>query len=105
MPQKNDDIQLNLAIYAICRDPKLKVFTISKIYKVDHRKLGERLRGIPSRRDIQANSRKLTNLEESVLSKYILDLASKGFPPRLTIVEDIANRLLATHQGERVGPR
>jgi hypothetical protein len=105
MPQKNDEAQLNLAIQAIRRDPKLKVYTASKIYQVDHRKLSRRLCGMPPRRAIQANSRKLTDLEESVLTERILDLASKGFPPRLCVVEDMANRLVATRQGERVGPR
>lgn len=105
MPQKDDEAQLNLAIQAIRRDPKLKVYTISKIYQVDHRKLSRRLRGMPPRRAIQANSRKLTDLEESVITERILDLASKGFPPRLCVVEDMANRLVATRQGERVGPR
>lgn len=57
------------------------------------------------RRDIIANSRKLTNLEESVLIKYILDLATKGFPPRVSVVEDMANRLLATRDSPRVGTR
>ena len=42
-----------------------------------------------------ANSRKLTDLEESTLVQYILDLAAKGFPPRLPVVGDMANRLLA----------
>ena len=60
---------------------------------------------MPSRRAIQANSRKLTDLEESVLSVYILDLASKGFPPRLCVVEDMANRIIVTRQGEHVRSR
>ena len=105
MPQKNDETQLNLAIQAIQHDPKLKVYTTSKIYQVDHRKLARWLNGMPPRRDILANSRKLTDLEEQVLIERILDLGSKGFAPRLCVVEDIANRLLATRQGKRVGPR
>ena len=55
------------------------------------------------RRDIPANSRKLTDLEESVLVQYILDLAAKGFPPRVSVVEDMANRLLVMHDAPRVG--
>jgi hypothetical protein len=58
-----------------------------------------------SRRDILANSRKLTNLEESVIVQHILDLDSKGFPPRLSGVEDMANRLLAERDAGRVGTR
>jgi hypothetical protein len=56
-----------------------------------------------SRRDIPANSRKLTDLEESVLLQHILDLATKGFPPWMSIVEDMANRLRTTHDASRVG--
>jgi hypothetical protein len=47
----------------------------------------------------------LVDLEELVIVERILDLDSKGFPPRLCIVEDMANRLIMTRQGERVGPR
>jgi hypothetical protein len=105
MPQKNDENQLNLAIQALQKNPNQSSRAIARIYSVDHRKLGDRLRGIPSRHAIQANSRKLTDLEEIVLIEHILDLDSKGFPPRLCVVEDMANRLLATRDGGRVGQR
>jgi hypothetical protein len=105
MPQKNDERQLILAIQALKRDPALRPRVAARIYSVDHRKLGRRLQGIPSRRDISANSRKLTDLEESVLVQYILDLAAKGFPPRVSVVEDMANRLLAIRDQPRVGTR
>ncbi|KFY28623.1 hypothetical protein V491_00378 [Pseudogymnoascus sp. VKM F-3775] len=67
------------------------------------RKLARRLYGMQPRRDSVANMRKLTNLEESVLVQYILDLAAKGFPPQMSIVEDMANRLLATCDALCVG--
>ena len=86
-------------------DPKLRLRVAARIYSVDHRKLGRRLEGVPSRRDIQANSRKLTTLEELVLVQYILDLAAKGFPPQLSVVEDMANRLLATRDAPCVRSR
>jgi hypothetical protein len=105
MSQKINEAQLNLALQAIRQNPKLSIRHIAKIYQVDNRRLGERLRGIPPRRDISANSRKLIDLEESVLSNYILELDSKGFPPRLCIVEDMANRLIELRDGKRVGPR
>ena len=72
---------------------------------MDHVKLSRRKRGIQPRRDILANSRKLTNLEESVLVQFILDLAAKGFPPRVSIMGDMANRLLATRDAPRVETR
>ena len=91
MPQTNDESQLILAIQAIQKDPTLCHRAAARIYSVDHWKLGHRIPGMCARCDIPANSRKLTDLEESVLVQYILDLATKGFPPRLSVVEDMAN--------------
>lgn len=105
MSCKNDDAQLFLALQAMQNDPNLSARAAGKIYSVDHQKLSRRRRGMQSRRDIPANSRKLTDLEESVIVQYILDLDSKGFPPRLSRVEDMANRLLAERDAQRVGTR
>ncbi|KAL0943508.1 transposase [Colletotrichum truncatum] len=41
------------------------------------------------------NSRNLSDLEEKTIVKYILDLDARSFPPRLSGVEEMANRLLA----------
>ena len=62
MSQKINETQLNLALQAIRQNPKLSIRRVAKIYQVDNRRLGERLRGIPPRRDISANSRKLTGI-------------------------------------------
>ena len=96
MPQEDDERKIILALQAMQNDPKLSARAAAKIYSCSHYKLSSRKLGIRPRRDIPANSRKLTDLEESVLVQHILDLATKGFPPRLSIVEDMANRLLAT---------
>jgi hypothetical protein len=101
MPQKNDKTEINLALQVMQNDPGLSARAAGKIYSVNHEKLCRRRHGIQPRRDNPANSRKLTDLEESVIARNILDLATKGFPPRISIVEDMASRLLAT----RVGPR
>jgi hypothetical protein len=103
MPQQNDEATVQLALQALANNPKLSLRAAEKIYSVNHKKLSRRRRGQLSRRDIPANSRKLTNLEESVIVRYILDLDSKGFPPRLSGVEDMANRLLAERDASRVG--
>ena len=44
----------------------------------------------------------MTNLEESVLVKHILNLAAKGFPPRPYVIEDIANHIIISHDRKRV---
>jgi hypothetical protein len=45
----------------------------------------------------------MSDLEELVLVQYILDLGTKEFPLQKSIVEDIANRILATCSQLRVG--
>jgi hypothetical protein len=37
-----------------------------------------------------------------MLIEYILDLAAKGFPPRLYIIEDIANRIIIIYNREYI---
>jgi hypothetical protein len=73
------------------------------IYNVAEATLRRRRRGMPARRDCQPNSKKLTQLEEEVIVKYILDLDSRGFAPTYAAVRDIANRLLAVRSTNLVG--
>jgi hypothetical protein len=46
---------------------------------------------------------KLTATEEQTIVRYILDLDSRGFAPRLCKVADIADKLLAVRGSEPVG--
>jgi hypothetical protein len=51
----------------------------------------------------KANCHKLTDLEEDTIVRYILDLDSRGFAPRLASIKDIANLLLESRGVLRVG--
>jgi hypothetical protein len=53
--------------------------------------------------EFRSKSYRLTIIEEEVVVQHILDLDTRGFPPRLADVEDMANLLLAERQGGRVG--
>jgi len=81
MPQQKEERNIVLALQAIQNDPTLSARAVGKIYTISHEKLSRRRRGTQPRRDIPANSRKLTDLEELVVFQHILDLDSKGFPP------------------------
>jgi hypothetical protein len=105
MESNSQESRIILALQALKNDSKLTSQRAAKVYNVLCRTLSYRRAGRLSRRDIQPKSRKLTDLEESVIVQYILDLDSKGFPPRLCSVEDIANRLLAERNARRVGTR
>ena len=105
MDSPDKESQVMLACQAIQKTPKLSVREAARIYMVDRGTITKRLRGITARRDTIANSRKLTNLEESTIVEYILDLDSRSFPPRLSGVRDMANRLLGDRDAPPVGPR
>ena len=91
MSQSNQEAKILLALQAIQKDPKLSTWRAARIYTVPETTLRRRLTGIPSRAGIRPNSRKLSDLEEQTISRYILDLDSRGFPPRLAGIKEIAN--------------
>ena len=64
--------------------------------------LSERIAGITPRDKYRLNYLKLLKLEEEVIIRYILDLDSRGFAPRLTSIEDIMNYILELRGGKRV---
>ena len=97
------EARMNLALGSLQKDPKLSIRAAAKIYKVNKDTLRYRRDGRPSRRDISANSRKLTDLEESTIIQYITELCARAFHPRLRYVEDMANRLLRERDAPPVG--
>jgi hypothetical protein len=68
-----------LALEALKKDPKLSVQKAATIYEILRSSLRDRRAGKQPRCEIPANSRKLTDLEEIVLLKRILDLDARGF--------------------------
>jgi len=88
------EAKINLTLRALQKNSKLKIQAVAKLYEVDRETLRYRRASRPARRDIPANSRKLTDLEENTIVQYIIKLYSREFHPRLYYVEDIANRLL-----------
>jgi hypothetical protein len=103
MESTSKEAQVNLALEALKRNPALSIRAAAKIYSVSKTRILRRRKHQLSRRDTMPNSRKLTNLEESIIVEYILDLDSRSFPPRLSGVQDMANRLLADRDAPLVG--
>ncbi len=105
MPATSKEAYIILALEALKNDRDLKVTTAAKLYHVDRSTLRRRRAGRPARRDTQANSRCLTDLEEQTIVQYITELATHAFPPTLRGVEDIANYLRREHDTPPVGKR
>ena len=105
MDSVSKESQLLLAIEALKQDPKLSIRAAAKVYSVSRNTLQRRRDKTPSRLDITPPCQKLTKLEESTITQYILDLDARSFPPRLCGVEDMANRLLEDRHAPPVGPR
>ena len=103
MEIQTQEARIVLAIEAIRTSKQLSRRSATKIYKVLYATLSDRMAGRTSRRELQANCYKLTELEEEVVIRHILELDTRGFAPRLAGVEDIANYILESRGGRRVG--
>ena len=92
-----------LALQALQNDTGLSLRAAAKLYNVPVSTLGYRRTGRAIRRDLPANSRNLTDLEERTIVQYVIELYVRAFPPRLSSVEDMANQLLRVRDAPPVG--
>src|SRR2546430_14142211 len=95
--------RVSLAISAINRSEFKSVRSAAETYDVDEKTIRRRRAGILPRRDCIPNMKKFTELEESVIIQHSLDLDSRGFSPQLSIIRDMAIRLLAVPEAGPVG--
>ena len=94
--------RIALAIEAINRNQFERERRAAATYDINRRTLRRRRARIQAWRDCEANSKKLTEREESVIIVHILDLDSRGFPPRLSAIRDMANFLLEERAASQV---
>jgi hypothetical protein len=105
MRESSNEAKTILALQALQNDPKLSLRKAAAIYHVDRFALSRRRQGILSKRETLNKSRLFSNQEEDTIVKYLLDLDSRGFPSRLSYVEDIANSLRTNCNAPPVGKR
>lgn len=74
-----------------------------KAYDVPYTSFYNRLHELPLRRDTPSNTQRLTSQEELAIIQYILDLDSRGFPPRPATVREMADLLLSERDAPPVG--
>ena len=85
MEIQTQEARIILAIEAIRTSKKLSRRSATKIYKVPETTLRHRMTGLTARNETRPNRQKLSELEEGVIIRYILDLDSRGFAPRLSL--------------------
>lgn len=103
MSSTSKEARVILALKALQDDEELSLRAAAKLYNVLVSTLGYRRAGRALRRDLPANSRKLTDLEEKAIVQYVIELYERAFPPRLCGVEDMANRLLHIRDAPPIG--
>jgi helix-turn-helix, Psq domain len=89
MSVHTQEARIILAIEAIRTTKKITIRNAAKIYNVPRTTLAGRMSGRMEIRKRRPAVQRLTELEEEVISQYILDLDSRGFAPRLAGIEDI----------------
>jgi hypothetical protein len=109
MPQRKrtenllNEGSIELTIQAIEPDAMLSQRRAANIYRVSQSTISDRLAEACQRRDCTPNSMKLINTEELVVFQHVIKLDERGYSPRLTDVEDMANSLLAERNQPHVG--
>ena len=103
MSKQSNEANITLAIEAIRKDPKMSIRRAAVTYQVPRSTLQARLLGRAPTYETRNPAHILTSSEEETLVQHILDLDSRGFPPRFDYVRDMANLLLATRHTPPVG--
>ena len=80
----SDEADVQLAIFSITSRQIQSNRRAAAVYNVSERTIRRRRAGTLAQRDSQPNSKKLTQLEEEAIVKYILDLDLRG----LTLLRD-----------------
>ena len=99
----NQEGRILLALSAYRKGQFRSLRSAAEAYTVPHMTLTRRYHGITYRSDSRPIQHKLTTTEEQTIIRYILDLDSRGFAPRLCEVADMADKLLGIRGGQSVG--
>ena len=103
MSIQTQEARIILAIEAIRTSKKLSRRKATTIYNIPEATLRDRMNGRTPFNERRPGVQKLSELEKEVIVRNILKLDSRGFAPRLAGVEDIANFIVESRGGRRVG--
>ncbi|KAJ8106366.1 hypothetical protein OPT61_g9585 [Boeremia exigua] len=101
LPYNESDIQL--ALFDLRSQRVKSVKRAAAIYNVPRTTLGYRRAERPSRRDCEANSKRLTKLEETAIIHRVIEEDARGFSPGKLDVRAMADKLLREREGDPTG--
>jgi hypothetical protein len=99
----SNERQIRIALQALDQGATLSLRCAAAIYNIPQKTLSDRRAGRSSQADRWPKSRNLEKTEEDVLVKHIINLVTRGFPPRLAAVADMANSLHVERNLGQVG--
>jgi hypothetical protein len=83
-----------LVIEAIRSSSKISIRRAIILYEIPRNSFSYKLAGQISCNKTKINCHKLTEIEEEVIIRYILDLNTRGFAPRFAGIKNITNYIL-----------
>jgi hypothetical protein len=98
----NQEGRIQLALSAYNSQQFRSLRRAAKAFEVPLTTLSRRRKGVTHRPETRHAQHKLTATEEQTIVRYILDLDSRGFAPRLCEVADMADKLLGVRGSELV---
>ncbi len=105
MPINSKEAKINLVIDTLRTNSTISIRRVVKIYEMFRTTIIVRMNGRASIGKAYNNRYQLTLAKEKMFVRYILDLDSRRFAPRINDVEDIANSLFAIYYTKFVGIR
>jgi hypothetical protein len=103
MPANTQESRIILAIEAVRSIKRMSLRVAAKTYGVSESSLHYRIKGRIAKHKKRNTTHNLTESEEETLVRYILDLDSRGFPPRIEKVKDIADLFFIMRGAKCVG--
>src|SRR6266566_8841162 len=103
MQTQTKEARIVLAIEAIHTTKKLSVRRIAQVYEVSESTIRNRMKGCLPKAEKRNAQHILTESEEETFVRYVFDLDSRGFSPRLNVVRSMADLLYTTRRATPVG--
>ncbi len=103
MSPPTQEARIFLAIQATRSPAKMSVRHAVKTYEVSEATLRHRIKGRVAMGERCNSQFKLIPAEEETFVRYVLDLDTRGFPPRINAMKDMADLLHTMHGAKPFG--